>query len=139
LPFFFAALGCQWEVERLAGCQSLRERAEVEMAAWSLHKLSIFTVASDVSETFKFLEGEIPMVSCELKLPRISSNFSTVLFSTLRWSIWLREVMQLQFNEHPVCYMDTLFFFKIALFLQDSWLKARGGSSTTAFLRQELG
>ena len=72
----------------------------------------------------------------ELKLPRI---FSVVLFRTLCWSIWLREVMQLQFNEYPVCNMDILFFFKIALFLQESWLKARGGSSTTAFLRQEFG
>ena len=32
----------------------------------------------------------------ELKLPRI---FTVVLFRALRWSIWLREVMQLQFNE----------------------------------------
>jgi hypothetical protein len=67
VPIFFAAPGCQWEVERLAGCQSLRERAEVEMAAWSLHKLSIFTVDKayqyHISETFKFSEGEIPMVS----------------------------------------------------------------------------
>ena len=47
--------------------------------------------------------------------------------------------MQLQFNERPVCNMDTIFFFIIALFLQESWLKARSGSSTTAFLRQELG
>ena len=41
--FFFAAPGCQWEVERLAGCQSLRE-------------LSMLTVASEISETFKFSE-----------------------------------------------------------------------------------
>ena len=78
-------------------------------------------------------------VASELKLPRISSNFCTVLFRTLRWSKWLREVMQLQFNEHSVCNMDILFFFKIALFLQESWLNARGGSSSTAFLRKELG
>ena len=61
--FFFAGPGCQWEVERLAGCQSLKERAEVEMAAWILHKLSMLTVASDISETFKLSESEIPMVS----------------------------------------------------------------------------
>jgi hypothetical protein len=47
--------------------------------------------------------------------------------------------MQLQFDECAVCNMDIRFFFKIALFLQDSWLKARGGSSTTAALRQEFG
>jgi hypothetical protein len=60
---FFAGPGCQWEVERLAGCQSLRERAEVEMAMWIPHQLSMLTVASDISETLKFSEGEIPMVS----------------------------------------------------------------------------
>ena len=43
--------------------------------------------------------------------------------------------MQLQFDECAVCNMDTLFFFKIALFLQESWLKARGDASITAFLR----
>ena len=57
MPIFFVGPG-QWEVERLAGCQSLKERAEVEMA-----KLSMLTVASDISETFKFSEREIPMVS----------------------------------------------------------------------------
>ena len=52
----FAGPGCQWEVERLAGCQSLREHAEMEVAARIRHQLSMLTVAGDVGETFKFSE-----------------------------------------------------------------------------------
>ena len=59
----FAGPGCQWEVERLAGCQSLREGAEVEIATWIRHQLSMLTVATDVGETFKFSESETPVIS----------------------------------------------------------------------------
>ena len=59
----FAGPGCQREVERLAGCQSLREGAEVETATWILHQLSMLTVASDVGEPFKFSESETLVMS----------------------------------------------------------------------------
>ena len=59
----FAGLGFHWEVERLAGCQGLREGAEVEMAMRIRHQLSMLTVASDVGETFKFSEIEGPVTS----------------------------------------------------------------------------
>ena len=66
----------------------------------------------------------------ELKLTKI---FSVVLFRTLRWSMWQRD--HAAFNSTNIQFVTRTFsFFEIALFLQESWLKARGDPSSTASL-----